>query len=468
MLDVNAGSDNGGVAARCDGLSRRRFVRLGALSALGLSLPELLQIEAAQAQALKDGPKPGTSSAPRSFGRAKNVLLIYLGGGLTHHDTLDPKPDAPEDIRGKYGTIATKISGVRFTDKMPELAKINDTFALCRGQVTGSDHHETAAQWMLTGNYGNMQGGDYPAIGAIAAHESKTIPGMPPYVAIPRNHSFTWELGKAAWLGERYESFKTGDCQDKDWRVPNLAPLPDVPSERLARRTNILRAIDDVARHVEGSDELASMDAFYKRAVQMILSPRARDAFDLNKESDAVREEYGGKNDRWGAQALLARRLIEADVRFVLLSYNNWDMHGKIFEGCDRDLPGFDRAVAALLRDMKRRGLLENTLVAMYGDFGRASKINKDAGRDHWGNAGVLLFAGAGVLPGQVIGKTDTRGEYVVERPVRPPEVAATIYHALGIDYERALMSPTGRPVAILPECEPIHELWSGGGTGTA
>lgn len=444
MLDVNAGLG----PVQCDGLSRRHFVRLGALSVLGLGLPDMLRMEAANAAA---------NVATRA--KAKNVLLIFLGGGLTHHDTLDPKPDAPQEIRGKYGTIPTRIPGIRFSDQMPELAKITDLFTLCRSQVTGSDHHETAAQWMLTGNYGVMQGGDYPSIGSIVTHEMKAQNTLPPYIAVPRNHSFTWELGKAAWLGERYESFKSGDPSQADWKVPNLSLLSDVPQARLTRRQSMLKAIDSLARRVDGSDAVRSMDSFYQRATQMILSSQARQAFDLSKEPDTIREEYG-RTDRWGAQALLSRRLLEAGVRFVLLSYSAWDHHAKIFEACDKMLRPFDQAVAALLRDMKRRGMLEETLVAMYGDFGRTSKINKDAGRDHWGNAGVMLFAGAGVRGGQVIGTTDERGEYVLDRPVRPPEVAATIYHALGIDYEKALVTPQGRPVAILPECEPITELW--------
>jgi uncharacterized protein (DUF1501 family) len=444
MLDVDAGDGQ----TLCNGLTRRHFVRLGALSVLGLTLPDLLRLEAAQA----------AEKAARKA-KAKNVLLIYLGGGLTHHDTLDPKPDAPQEIRGKYGTIPTTLPGIRFSEKMPELAKCTDLFALCRSQVTGSDHHETAAQWMLTGNYGVMQGGDYPAIGAIVDHELAPLNTLPPYVAVPRNHSFTWELGKAAWLGERYESFKSGDPSDPNWKVPNLSLLADVPQERLTRRENMLHAIDNLAKRVDSSDQLGSMDSFYQRAAQMILAPEARQAFDLTKETNAVREMYG-KKDRWGAQALLSRRLVEAGVRFVLLSYNAWDMHSNIFPGCDNALPGFDRAVAALLRDMKQRGLLEETLVAMYGDFGRTSKINKDNGRDHWGNAGVMLFAGAGVRPGQVIGATDERGEYVTERPIRPPEIAATIYSALGIDYDKTLVTPQGRPVRILPDCEPIKELW--------
>ncbi len=444
MLDVDAGNGQ----TLCNGVTRRHFVRMGALSVLGLTLPDLLRLEAAQA----------AEKVARKT-RAKNVLLIYLGGGLTHHDTLDPKPDAPQEIRGKYGVIPTGLAGIRFSDKMPELAKCTNLFALCRSQVTGSDHHETAAQWMLTGNYGVMQGGDYPAIGAIVNHELPALNTLPPYVAVPRNHSFTWELGKAAWLGERYESFKSGDPAAGDWKVPNLSLLADVPQERLSRRENMLNAIDNLAKRVEGSDQLGSMDSFYQRAAQMILAPEARQAFDLTKESDATREMYG-KKDRWGAQALLSRRLIEAGVRFVLLSYSAWDMHSNIFPACDNALPGFDRAVAALLRDMKQRGLLEETLVAMYGDFGRTSKINKDNGRDHWGNAGVMLFAGAGIRPAQVIGATDERGEYVTERPIRPPEIAATIYSALGIDYDKYLVTPQGRPVRILPECEPIKELW--------
>ena len=444
MLDVNAGQG----PVQCDGISRRQMLRLGGLSILGLTLPDLLRLEAAQA-----ADKFATKA------KAKNVLLIYLGGGLTHHDSFDPKPDAPQEIRGKYGVEKTGISGIRFSDQMKEMAKITDIYALCRGQVVGSDHHETAAQWMLTGNYGVMQGGDYPSIGSIVSHETQPLNTLPPYVAIPRNHSFTWELGKAAWLGERYESFKAGNCGDGNWKVPNLSLLDGVDESRLNRRQTMLKTIDTLAKKVESSDAIGSMDTFYQRATQMILSPEARQAFDLSKEDAKTQEMYG--KDFWGKQALLARRMIEANVRFVMLNQGGWDHHAKIYEACDKALPALDRSVAALLRDMKQRGLLADTLVAMYGDFGRTSKINKDAGRDHWGNAGCMIFAGAGVRGGQVIGATDERGEYTVERPIRPPEVAATIYHALGINYEKALYTPQNRPVPILPECEPIKELWA-------
>ncbi len=444
MLDIGANHNQ----TLCDGTTRRDFLRLGTLSILGISLPALLQAEAAQA-----------AEKVANKARAKNVLLIYLGGGVTHHDSFDPKPDAPQEIRGKYGVIKTGLAGIRFSDKMQQMAKLTDIYALVRSQVTGSDHHETAAQWMLTGNYGLMQGGDYPSIGSIVTHETKPLNTLPPYVAIPRNHSFTWELGKAAWLGERYESFKTGDPTPPSWRVPNLSMLADVSDERLARRQKMLNSIDNLARRVEASDQLTSMDTFYQRATQMILSSEARQAFDLTKEPDKVQEKYG--KDYWGRQALLARRLIESNVRFVMLNQGGWDHHANIFPACDNALPQLDRSVAALLTDMKERGLLQDTFVAMYGDFGRTSKINKDNGRDHWGNAGVMIFAGAGVRGGQVIGTTDERGEYVLDRPVRPPEVAATIYHALGIDFEKVLHTPQLRPVPIVPECEPIKELWS-------
>ncbi len=443
MLDM----DSGRGIMQCDGVSRRNFLRLGALSVMGLTLPDLLRLEAAQA-----------SDKIARKTKAKNVLLIYLGGGLTHHDTFDPKPNAPQEIRGKYGTIPTGLAGVKFSSMMPEMAKITDIFALCRSQVTGSDHHETAAQWMLTGNYGVMQGGDYPSIGSVVTHETDPLNTLPSYVAVPKNHSFTWELGKAAWLGERFESFKAGNVGDKNWKVPNLSLLADVPQDRLNRRQKMLQAVDSLAKRIDGSDQISSMDTFYQRATQMILSSEARQAFDLSKEDEKTQELYG--KDSWGRQALLSRRLIEGGVRFVLLGQGGWDMHGKIFEACDRDLPRLDKSIAVLLKDMKQRGLLDETLVAMYGDFGRTSKINKDAGRDHWGNAGVMLFAGAGVRGGQVIGETDERGEYVTSRPIRPPEVAATIYSALGIDYEKTLLTPQSRPVAILPDCEPIHELW--------
>jgi uncharacterized protein DUF1501 len=432
----------------CSGTTRRDFLRVGGLSLAGLSLADLLRLQAAQAAA----PEAGKA-------RAKNVLLIYLGGGQTHHDTYDPKPEAPQEIRGKYGVIPTKVAGIRYTDQMPNMAQCNDLYALVRSQVSGSDHHETSSQWMLTGNYGTAQGGDFPAIGAVVTHQVKPLNTLPPYVAIPRNVGFTWELGKAAWLGEQYESFKCGDPAQANWKVTNLALQQDVSADRLNRRKGLLDAVDSLARRVEGSTDLRSMDTFYQRAAQMVLSEEARTAFDLSKESDKTREMYG-KTDRFGMQALLARRLIEANVRFVLLNYGGWDHHGKIFEACDRVLKPYDQAVAALLRDMSERGLLKETLVAIYGDFGRTSKINKDAGRDHWAHAGSMIFAGAGVKGGQVIGATDEKGEYVTDRPVRPPEVAATIYDALGINYHKDIISPSGRPVPILPETEPVHELW--------
>ena len=452
-----------GCNEECSGLNRRDFLSAGGLSLLGLTLGDLLRVEAAEKEAAKAARNSPMAAGLASAGkkpRAKNVLVIFLGGGLTHHDTFDPKPTAPEEIRGKYGTIGTKISGIRYSDQMPKLAECNDIYALVRSQVTGNDHHETATQWVLTGNYGVMQGGDYPSIGSIVTHETQPLNTLPPYVAIPRNASFTWELGKAAWMGDKYESFKTGNCENKDWKVSNLGLQGDVNIERLNRRQSLLQSVDNLARRVEGSADLGSMDAFYQRAAQMVLSPDARQAFDLKQESDKTKEAYGATH--WGMQALLARRLIESDVRFVFLQLGGWDHHAKIFEGCDKMLKPLDQAIAALLRDMKDRGLLEDTLVAMFGEFGRTSKINKDAGRDHWGHAGSMLFAGAGVRGGQVIGNTDERGEYVTERPVRPPEVAATIYDALGIDYTKDLLTPQGRPVRILPDTAPIHELYSG------
>lgn len=428
----------------CDGVTRRDFLRVGALSTAGLTLADVLRAEAAL----------GGSKA-----RAKNVLVIYMGGGITHHDTFDPKPEAPQEIRGKYGVIPTRIAGVRFTDQMPQLAQSTDLFALVRSQVSGSDHHETSSQWMLTGNYGTAQGGDFPSIGSVAAHELKPLNTLPHYVAIPRNPSFTWELGKAAWLGEQFESFKCGDPSQPGWKVTNLGLQKDVNTDRLGRRKSLLEAVDGLARKVEGSDSLRAMDSFYQRAAQMVLSEEARTAFDLGKESDRTKELYGTK-ERFGMQALLARRLVEANVRFVMLNLGGWDHHAKIFESCDRVLKPLDQAIAALLKDMQDRGLLKETLVAFYGDFGRTSKINKDAGRDHWANAGSILFAGAGVRGGQVIGKTDEKGEYVLDRPVRPHEVAATIYHALGVDYHKELLTPAARPVRILSDAQPVHELF--------
>jgi len=425
----------------CSGPSRRDFLRIGALAPLGLSLPQLLASEKTAA----------------ANPRAKSVILVFLGGGISHHDSFDPKPDAVEEIRGKYKSITTNVPGLSVTELLPNMAKVMDKVALVRSGSHENDHHETATNWVLSGRFGSLFG-DHPAIGAVVAHETGFSGVVPPYVAIPKNPSFTWELGRSAWLGGRSESFKCGNPNDKDFRVRDLSQTSTTP-QTLDRRRTLLQAFDTLQSQIHASDQIATYDEFSQKAAQMILAPQAQAAFDIGKENEKLRDEYG--RSEFGQSLLMARRLVESGVRFVTVNYGGWDMHDKIFAGLDKKLPEFDQSFARFIRDMDERGTLQDTLVVCIGEFGRTPKINDKAGRDHWGRAGSMIFAGAGVRGGNVIGATDKNGAYVTDRPVRPADVAWTIYDALGIDANRELMTPEGRPSFILTEGAPVRELYS-------
>lgn len=437
-------SDRSSIASQ--GLSRRNFLRIGGLSPLGISLPGLL---AAQADADAD-------NVPR--GRAKSVLLVFLGGGLSHHDSFDLKPDAAEEIRGKYSSIETNVPGLRIGELLPKMAQTMDKVCLVRSGAHNNDHHETATNWVLSGRFGTPFG-DWPAMGAVASHEFGFDGTLPPYVAIPNNPSFTWELGKSAFLGGRCESFKVGNPNDQDFRVRDLFSPEQFTETRVQRRQSILETVDQLARRVEGSDAIDSYDQYQQRATSMVLSPKAREAFAIERESDEIRERYG--RNTFGQSCLMARRLIEAGVKFATVNYAGWDHHGKIFENLDNKLPEFDLGFSALIDDMHQRGLLEDTLVVCMGEFGRTPKINKDAGRDHWGPAASLLFAGAGVQPGRVIGATDRDGAFVTENPFAPADVAYTVFSSLGIDPRKQLFTGDGRPVEILESGRRMEELFS-------
>ena len=424
----------------CGGASRRDFLRAGGLGAVGAAA--LLRAEASAGQA--------------GSARAKSVILVFLGGGISHHDTFDPKPDAPDDIRGKYTTIPTVIPGLRVGEKIPLLARSLDKVALVRSGAHTNDHHETATNWVLSGRFGTPFG-DYPAIGAVVAHETGFTGTLPPYVAVPRNPSFTWELGKSAFLGGRFESFKAGDPNQPNYRVQDLS-ADGTSARQTARRDTLLKAIDGLASRVEGNDQIATYDEFHRKARQMVLSSEARTAFAVDREPAALRDRYGRTTA--GQSMLLARRLVESGVRFVTVNYAGWDHHAKIFDNLDKKLPEFDRAVSALVEDMHTRGTFENTLLVVMGEFGRTPKINKDAGRDHWGPAGSMLFAGAGVKPGLVLGKTDKHGAYTTQRPVAPADVAYTVLDSLGLDPRKQIHTPDGRPIEILESGETVHELF--------
>jgi len=438
MLDICL---NRTPARRCDGASRRDFLRVGGVGALGLA--SVLRAEA--------------SGSTAAGARAKSVILVYLGGGLSHHDSFDPKPDAPDDIRGKYKAIPTSVPGLQVGSLLPQMAKVMDRVALVRSGAHNNDHHETATNWVLSGRFGTPFG-DYPAVGAVVAHETGFTGTIPPYVAVPRNPSFTWELGKSAFLGGRYESFKAGDPSLPAYKVQDLSSEA-TDAKQLGRRDTLLKAVDGLAARVEGNDAIATYDEFHARARQMVLSSEARRAFAVEQESEKLRDRYGRTTA--GQSMLLARRLVEAGTRFVTVNYGGWDHHAKIFDSLDKKLPEFDRGLSALIEDMTARGTFQDTLLVVMGEFGRSPKVNKDAGRDHWGPAASLLFAGAGVKPGFVLGKTDKHGGYATQRPVSPADVAFTILDAMGIDPRKQLVAPDGRPIEILDKGEAVTELFA-------
>jgi hypothetical protein len=310
MLDIVLGCG----LARCDGVSRRDFLRVGALGGLGLTLPGLLRAEA-------------RAAGRRRNARARSVLLVYLGGGLSHHDSFDPKPEAPAEVRGKYSTIATNVPGLRVTEMLPHMARVMDRLTLVRSGAHNNDHHETATNWVLCGRFGSAFG-DYPAMGAVVAHELGFAGKLPPYVAIPGNPSFTWELGKSAFLGGRYESFKTGDPNAAGFKVQDVSPAEVLTARRAGQRQSLLQAVDGLARAVHGNDQVETYDEFHQRAAAMVLSGEARQAFAIEQEGDRLRDRYG--RNTFGQSCLLARRLIERGGRFATVNFGGWDHHAKI------------------------------------------------------------------------------------------------------------------------------------------
>ncbi len=438
MLDISITNRHSHL---CNGISRRNFIRVGALAPLGLSLPQLMAADA--------GSRPT---------RAKSVILIFLGGGLSHHDSFDMKPEAVEQIRGKYQSIATKVTGLKICELLPKTAQVMHKLTLVRSGTHENDHHETATNWVLSGRFGTPFG-DHPAIGAVVAHEAGFSGAVPPYVAVPKNPSFTWELGKSVWLGGRCESFKAGNPNEANYRVRDLSASTGMTPQTLQRRKTLLAAVDQLADKVKHNDQIATYDEFSRKAAEMVLSPQAQAAFAIDREEATTRDEYG--RNEFGQSALLARRLVENGVRFVTINYGGWDHHGDIFKGLDKKLPEFDHGYSALINDLDQRGLLEDTLVLTMGEFGRTPKVNDKAGRDHWGRAGSMLWAGAGVARGHVIGATDKNGAFVTDRPVRPADVAWTVYESLGIDPAKELLTPEGRPVSILAEGATVSELFT-------
>jgi hypothetical protein len=454
MLDVRSPSPR-----RCDGVSRRDFLRIGTLGWGGLTLADALR-------ARSFGASGGRGASDRS------VILIWLDGGPPQHETYDPKPDAPAEYRGPLKPIATVLPGVQVSELLPRHARILDKVSLIRSVHHSTGDHFAAAHWMLTGYFGattrNMAP-QYPSAGSVIARvKGPRRPGMPAYVGLPNTHSVGLVPGYhgGAYLGAAYDPFNAdGDPNSEGYQVPNLALPEAVNAPRLEGRRGLLDAFEQARRARDHGAIGERLDRFEQEAFTLVLGQSARRAFDLSKEDPRLRDRYS--RHQWGQSALLARRLVEAGVRFVTLTFGGWDYHSSLERGMKNVLPVLDATVCTLIEDLDDRGLLDTTMVIVMGEFGRTPRMNKTGvpgsdpvpGRDHWGPLMSVLIAGGGIARGRVIGSSTPRGEYPRTRPVRPEDLLATLYHQLGIDLETTFQNKAGQPIKIVSRAEVIRDL---------
>lgn len=474
-------------AILCDGVSRREWLRLGGLSMMGLSLPDLLRANALAA-APANTPRLGSQLGGATFGKAKSVIFLWLQGGPPQHETFDPKPDAPEQIRGLFKPIATNVPGIRISELLPRTARIADRLAIVRSMSTKDDNHDVSGYWILTGYpYGpgsarQIKPTDWPYFGSIVKmlKPSEKLPALTS-VWIPdqmRLNDMVTPAGQTAgFLGKLWEPDRfVGDPASRDFRIEGLSLQPDLSLIRVRQRHDLLGQLDAHFRAVERSPALEAWDTHSQQAYDLVTSGKAREAFDLRKESDKIRERYGRHS--WGQTVLLARRLVEAGVRLVHVNWTRepgdsavdnpmWDTHAQNADRLQDALcPQFDVGFTALIEDLEARGLLSETLVVAIGEFGRTPKINRQGGRDHWGHVFSFALAGAGISGGQVLGSSDKNGGYPSTNPIWPHDLTATIFHLLGIDPKGVFYDKTKRP-NLLTKGEPLYTLL-GPGPATA
>jgi uncharacterized protein (DUF1501 family) len=438
--------DWGPVRRNCEGTSRRSFLKVGTLAALGLSLPELIRCrEAAAAQ----GKRPAS------------MIFLWLDGGPSHLETFDLKPEAPAEIRGEFKPIKTKVPGIEICELLPKTAQVTDLFTILRSVSHTDSNHGAGNHLMTTGQSTPVPVGCgnsvsyHPSMGSFTAHERSAPRGLPGYV----NLGHPMRSGGPNFLGAAYGPLVvSGDPNSDAFQVKDVALPKGVDAARLDARRNLLAQLDHLQRAANApGDPVRAMDAYTQKAYDLVTSPQAKAAFDVRQEDAKLRAAYGRSNV--GQQFLLARRLVEAGVPWVSVHWGGWDHHFNIFNDMKRMLPTLDAAYSTLLRDLHDRGLLENTLVVLLGEFGRTPKINQGPGRDHWGPGMSIAVAGAGIPGGQVIGSTTPDGGHADERPLTPQDLACTIFHKLGIDYRKEFLNELGRPTPIVRGGEPIREL---------
>ncbi|MBM3835948.1 MAG: DUF1501 domain-containing protein [Verrucomicrobia bacterium] len=469
----------------CDGFSRREFLRVGGAGLFGVTLGDILRLQALAGNSSATKPRTG-------WGQAKSVVLIFLQGGPSHIDIWDPKPDAPSNVRGDFKPIKTNAPGIWLSEVMPHLAKQMDKATLIRSvsyTPAGLFNHTAAIYQMMTGYTpdrvspsGQLEPpapNDFPHAGAqISRLKPPEVP-MLPFVMLPRPLQESGVIGKggtAGFLGAAFDPYYFYQDPAKEIKLDDLTLRKDVSKERLARRAKLRDQVNDAMPEIEKAVSNYALDSYYQKAFDLILSGRARDAFDLSKEPDKVRDRFG--RHTFGQGCLIARRLIEAGTRFVQMNWpavangdptvDAWDTHAANF-GPLRDLhcPKLDSGLSALLEDFDQRGLLKETLVVAIGEFGRSPKLgvstsgngNAPDGRDHWPYCYTALIAGAGIKRGALYGKSDATGSSPAENPVHPTQILATVYHALGINPHTIVYNHLNQPRELV-QSEPIPALF--------
>ena len=467
----------------CDGLTRREWLRIGGLGmggsgAFGLSLSALLAQRAGAAEG-RSVEKPGERR-----GSARSCILLYQLGGPPQHETWDPKPDAPREIRGHLGCIPSAVPGLHVGELMPRVARLTDRVAVLRAVSTGDNAHSTSGYNMITGVPHSPKGvegakpgapNNWPCVGGIVTDLRRRHPGLvrgvglPPAITLPEvaanDGGKTWPGQDAGFLGRTADPWLlTCDPSKPDFRVPGTSPTGDLSPLRYQRRERLLSQLDRHLRYHEASGRLERQAHWHQQAFDLLASARAGEAFDLSREPKKVRERYG--IDRYSQSVLLARRLVEAGVSLVQVNTvripkapsSGWDTHIKNAENLKFLMPRFDRTFSALIEDLEDRGLRDETLVVWMGEMGRTPKINNKGGRDHWGSVFSIALAGGGVKGGVVHGASDRHGGQPVSGRVGPADITATIFHALGFSPEETFLDPSGRPRAISTG-RVIHEI---------
>ncbi|HEY7424442.1 MAG TPA: DUF1501 domain-containing protein [Gemmataceae bacterium] len=456
----------------CEGIRRRDFLKLGAVGSLSLSLPTLLRASASR-----------PTSGPKGFGKARRCLLLFLTGGPPQLDTWDLKPQAPEQYRGELKPIATNVTGVNVSELFPRLARQADKYCILRS-VSHDDHvHTTAGYTMLTGVRHPLAKGkssadikpgphDHPHLGSLLAKVRSARDGLPVFAALPEVIKDagvnTYPGLDGGFLGSRYAPFRIeGDKSRGEFRLPDIFLPRGITANRLEDRRLLLNQLNSRLTAAETRSPIGELDDWRQRAFALMRSRAVQKAFDLGREPDRVRDDYG--RHLFGQGCLLARRLLEAGIALVSVYWHyegpedspSWDTHGNNFKHLrERLMPPTDQAFAGLLDDLGRRGLLEDTLVVCMGEFGRSPKVNAQGGRDHWPAVQSIVLAGAGVRGGSVYGASDRVGAYPAEQPVSPADVAATILHLLGVPADLEIQDRANRPLRACSG-EPIQGVLS-------